>query len=139
MRISTWNRRIAITGCCAALGLATVAPIASAQQTPPPAPVAPITLSPEESQQVCSEMVPKLQKRSAKAIERINGGPEVRGSVQNLRARAQDQRAKGHQKVAERLEQRAERRAGRINELNAAKAKLDAFQANHCQPVGGAK
>ncbi|QIZ38078.1 hypothetical protein [Saccharopolyspora sp. ASAGF58] len=64
MRISTWNRRIAITGSCAALVMAIGAPIASAQQAPAPTPVAPITLSPEESAQVCNEMVPKLQQRT---------------------------------------------------------------------------
>jgi hypothetical protein len=137
MRFSPWNQRIAITGCTAALACAVVAPMASAQQAPPPAPVAPITLSPEESQQVCSEMVPKLEKRVDKQTERITAGPQVRGSVQWLHAKAQEKRAKGHPKVADRLDKRADRRAARVDELHAAKAKLESFRTRHCQPVGG--
>ncbi len=38
MCISTWNRRIAITGSCPALVMAIGAPIASAQQAPAPTP-----------------------------------------------------------------------------------------------------
>jgi hypothetical protein len=100
--------------------------------------VAPITLSPEESQQLCNDMLPKLAERIDKLTARINGGPEVKGSVQWLRAHAQDQRNKGHEKAADRLDRRAERRSGRIPELNNAKARLDAFRTNHCKPaVGG--
>jgi hypothetical protein len=139
MRLSTWNRRIAVTGCCAAVGLAAVAPIASAQPAPTPAPVAPITLSPQESQQVCSDMLPKLEQRVDRLIKQINGGPDVKGSVQSLKTRAQDQRTKKHDKVADRLDQRAQRRAERINDLNQTKQRLDAFRSQHCQPAGGAQ
>jgi hypothetical protein len=138
MRLSTWNRRIAMTGCCAALGLAAITPVASAQQAPPPAPPAPITLSPEESQEICNVVLPKMQQRVTKTTERINGGPDVRGSVQWLKARAQQQRDKGHQQAADRLEKRAERRAGRTDELSKAKQRLDTFQSKHCQSAGGA-
>jgi hypothetical protein len=139
MRLSTWNRRIAMTGCCAALGLAVIAPAASAQSAPTPAPVAPITLSPQESQQVCSDMLPKLEQRVNRLTTQINGGPEVKGSVQWLKAKAQDQRNKKHDKAADRLDQRAQRRAERINDLNQAKQRLDAFRSQHCQPAGGAQ
>lgn len=139
MRTGTWKRRVAVTGCTAVLGLGAGAPLASAAQPPAPTPVAPITLSPEESQQLCQDMLPRLDHRVDALIKRINGGPEVKGSVQNLKARAQDQRAKGHTKLADRLDRRAQRRAGRIDDLNKAKTRLGAFRSAHCVPAGGGK
>jgi hypothetical protein len=133
MTLFTWTRRGAVACCGAAITALAVAPIASAQTTTP-APVAPITLSPQESQQVCADWVPKLTKRAANLSERINGGPQVAGSVANLRARATDQRAKGRAKQADQLEKRADKRAGRIAELNSAKQRLDTFNAAHCKP-----
>jgi len=134
MELSTWTRRGAVACCGAAITVLAMAPIASAQTTTP-APVAPITLSPEESQQVCGDWVPKLTKRAAGLTARINGGPEVRGSVANLKAKAADQTAKGHTAIADRLTKRADKRSGRIAELNTAKQRLDTFAAAHCKPA----
>lgn len=134
MRGTTWTR-LALAGGASAACLLVAAPLASAQTTTSPAPVAPITLSPQESQQVCSDWVPKLQKRADNLEKRINGGPEVKGSVANLKARATDQRAKGHKDRADQLDQRATKRQGRIGELDAAKQKLDAFASAHCKPA----
>ncbi|WP_410613465.1 hypothetical protein [Amycolatopsis sp. lyj-109] len=128
---TTWTR-LALAGCGTAVGLLVAAPLASAQTT---APVAPITLSPEESQQVCSDWVPKLQKRADNLKKRITGGAEIKGSVANLKARAADQRAAGHTARADQLDQRATKRQGRVGELDAAKQKLDAFAAAHCKPA----
>ncbi|WP_410645476.1 hypothetical protein [Amycolatopsis sp. lyj-346] len=131
MRGTTWTR-LALAGCGTAACLLVAAPLASAQTT---APVAPITLSPEESQQVCADWVPKLQKRAANLEKRINGGPQVKGSVANLKARAADQRAAGHTARADQLDQRATKRQGRAGELTTAKQKLDAFASAHCKPA----
>jgi hypothetical protein len=139
MRGTTWTRRLALAGGGVAAGLLVVTPLASAQSSPPPpAPsaVAPITLSPEESQQVCGDWLPKLQKRTQNLTERINGGAEVTGSVANLKARAADQKAKGHTAAADRLQKRADQRQGRIGQLADAKQKLDAFATAHCKPAG---
>ncbi|WIY01804.1 hypothetical protein QRX60_48680 [Amycolatopsis mongoliensis] len=136
MRGTTWTR-LALAGCGSAACLLVAAPLASAQTTSP-APVAPITLSPEESQQVCGDWVPKLQKRAENLQKRINGGPEVAGSVANLKARAQDQRAAGHNDRATKLDERATKRQGKVGELNAAKQKLDAFASAHCKPAAPA-
>jgi hypothetical protein len=134
MELSTWTRRGAVACCGAAITVLAMAPIASAQTTTP-APVAPITLSPEESQQVCGDWVPKLTKRAANLTSRVNAGPEVPGSVANLKAKAADQSAKGHTAAADRLTKRADKRSGRIAELNTAKQRLDAFTAAHCKPA----
>ncbi|MEV6825717.1 hypothetical protein [Amycolatopsis sp. NPDC051102] len=133
MRGTTWTR-LALAGGASAACLLVAAPLASAQTTSP-APVAPITLSPEESQQVCGDWVPKLQKKADNLEKRINGGPEVKGSVANLKARAQDQRTAGHEDRAKKLDDRATKRQGRIGELDAAKQKLDAFASAHCKPA----
>ncbi|MDS0136554.1 MULTISPECIES: hypothetical protein [unclassified Amycolatopsis] len=131
MRGTTWTR-LALAGGASAVCLLVAAPLASAET---PTPVAPITLSPEESQQVCSDWVPKLQKRADNLKKRINGGAEVKGSVANLKARAADQRAAGHTARADQLDQRATKRQGRVGELDAAKQKLDAFASAHCKPA----
>jgi arylamine N-acetyltransferase len=128
MRGTTWTR-LALAGCGSAVCLLVAAPLAAAETT------APITLSPEESQQVCSDWVPKLQKHADTLKKRITGGPEVKGSVANLKARAADQRAAGHTARADQLDQRAAKRQSRVGELDAAKQKLDAFAAAHCGPA----
>lgn len=131
MRGTTWTR-LALAGCGSAVCLLAAAPLASAQ---PPSPVAPITLSPEESQQVCADWVPKLQKKADNLKKRITGGAEVKGSVANLKARAADQRAAGHTARADQLDQRAGKRQSRIGEVDTAKQKLDAFASAHCKPA----
>ncbi|MDT8914782.1 hypothetical protein [Amycolatopsis sp. PS_44_ISF1] len=139
MRGTTWTRRLTLAGGGVAAALLVAAPLASAQSSTPapaPQPVAPVTLSPEESQQVCGDWVPKLQKHAQNLTERINGGAEVSGSVANLKARAADQKAKGHTAAADRLQKRAEQRQGKVGQLATAKQKLDAFAAAHCKPAG---
>src|SRR5436305_13554535 len=121
MRGTTWTR-LALAGGASAACLLVAAPLASAETTSP-APVAPITLSPQESQQVCGDWVPKLQNRADNLEKRINGGPEVKGSVANLKARAADQRAKCHNDRADQLDQRETKRQSGIAELGSARQK----------------
>jgi hypothetical protein len=52
---------------------------------------------------------------------------------------ANDQRAKGHSAIANRLEKRADKRSGLIGDLNSAKQRLNTFSAAHCKPAGPAK
>lgn len=136
MRITAWGRRSAIVGCGVAAMMA-ITPVALADGTtpapPPPTSYAPITLSPEEAQQLCGQFLPRLTDRTKKLADRINGGAEVKGSVAWLKARAQSQRAKGHTAAADLLDQRAQRRAGRIDDLKSAQQKLDAFKTAHCK------
>ncbi|TDO44697.1 hypothetical protein EV643_115199 [Kribbella sp. VKM Ac-2527] len=129
--------RVAISGVVVVAGLIGGTSVAAAADpTPTPTPTyAPITLSPEEAQRLCTEMLPKLINRTDKLTTRINGGADVRGSVAWLKARAAKQRAKGHEKAAKQLEQRAERRAGRTADLAKAKERLEAFKTKHCQVV----
>ena len=110
--------------------------VASADPTPTPTPAPsykPVTLSPEESQKLCAELLPKLIARRDKLTTRINGGADVKGSVAWLKARAAAQKAKGHDKAAARLEQRAQRRTERLTQLGTVKTKLETFKTEHCQ------
>jgi hypothetical protein len=112
--------------------------VAAADPTPTPSPsasYAPITLSPEESQRLCAEVLPKLIARREKLATRISGGADVKGSVAWLKARAAKQRTKGHEKVADRQEKRAERRGARLEQLGKIKTELEAFKTKHCQVV----
>jgi len=104
--------RVAATGL--ALAAITLAGTASASaeptSSPAPGPVT-ITLSPEQVTFFC-ERVTKAEKRATKLTERINGGPDVKGSTEWLKARAQKERDAGRDTSAKLLEERAQRRAG---------------------------
>lgn len=139
MGTGRWAGRAAVAGAGTAVIALVAAPAAGAQTTPEaPAPVT-ITLSPEQVTQLCDERLPKLEGRATKAIERINGGPEVIGSVEFVKARAQSQRDKGREEIAKQLDQRAERRAGRVDELNQAKQRIADFKAKYCQGTADTK
>jgi hypothetical protein len=133
MPFTAWGRRTVVAACGVA-AILTVTPVASADTTNPATPsYAPITLSPQEAQQLCANTLPKLADRAAKLLTRINGGADVPGSVAWLKARAQSQRAKGHDQLADQLDQRAQRRAGRVDDLKSVGQRLDAFKAEHCK------
>jgi hypothetical protein len=53
--------------------------------------------------------------------------------------KANDQRAKDHSAIANRLEKRADKRSGLIGDLNSAKQRLNTFSAAHYKPAGPAK
>ncbi|WP_210717259.1 hypothetical protein [Amycolatopsis acididurans] len=129
MRISA-----AIVSCGAAVLLAVGAPVAAyADTTAPPAPsYPPITLSPQESQQLCADVLPKMIDHKNKLTQRINGDANTKGSVAWLKARAQAQRAKGHTQLADKLDQRADRLHGRLDDLAKADQRLNDFKNAHC-------
>ncbi len=132
------SRAAGATALVLVTGLVGGSTVAVADPTPSPSPApsyAPITLSPEESQRLCAEVLPKLIARREKLATRISGGADVKGSVAWLKARAAKQRAKGHEKVAAQLEKRAERRGARLEQLGKIKSELEAFQTKHCQVV----
>jgi hypothetical protein len=117
-------------------GLVGSTTIAAADPTPSPSAgtsYKPVTLSPEESQKLCAERLPKMIARRDKLAQRINGGADVKGSVAWLKARAAKQKADGHDKVAARLEKRAEHRSERLKQLGTVKTKLESFKTEHCQ------
>ena len=125
--------RIAVVG--AALTAVTLAgsTAAGADPTPAPTPSGPvtITLSPEQVGLLCGRLS-KADTRAGKLIDRINGGPDVKGSTEWLKARAKKERDAGRETSAKVLEERAERRAGRIDALNKIKAFAADFKTKYC-------
>ena len=108
--------------------------VASADPSPTPTPTyKQVTLSPEESQRLCAEKLPKLIERRDKLAKRISGGADVKGSAAWLKARAEKQKAKGHEKIAAQLQKRADRRSERLTQLGTMKTKLETFKSQHCQ------
>jgi hypothetical protein len=124
--------RIAVTGCAVAAALAAGPAVAGAQpETTEPGSVT-ITLTPEQVAFLCDTRLPRIDNRVTRLVDRINGGADVRGSVAWLRERAQKERDAGRETSAQVLEERAERRAGRVDELNKIKGWVTEFRTRHC-------
>lgn len=124
-------RRVVVAGCATtACAFTMVSGVAAAEQ-PPSTPVT-ITLSPEQVAFLCDKRLPRMENRTTKLIERINGGPEVRGSTKWLQEKAKQEREAGRETSAQLLEERAERRAGRIDELNKIKGWVSDFRTQQC-------
>ncbi|MFL6118124.1 hypothetical protein [Actinophytocola sp.] len=91
-----------------------------------------ITLSPEQVQNLCEKRLPKIEKRTTRLLDRITGDASVRGSVQWLKARAAKERDAGRETSAQVLEEKADRRAGRVDQLNRVKKWATDFASQHC-------
>ncbi len=131
--------RTAVIGGCAAIGLGLLAPAIATAAPAPPGAVSAATDEhdayddPEARERLCTERIPRLEERIASLTERVDGGPDVVGSVQNLQMRAEEARAAGEVERAERLDARAERRAGlRLDQLGQAQERLDRLESNQC-------
>jgi hypothetical protein len=131
MRRTSLAGRIAAAGCAAVTCMVLVgAGTAWAQESSSPVT---ITLSPEQVTFLCEKRLPKVERRLTKLIERINGGPEVRGSTEWLTSKAAKEREAGRETSAQLLEERAERRAGRLDQLNKIKGWVSDFRTQYCE------
>jgi hypothetical protein len=124
------RNRITIAAMTAGLLLAGAA--TASAQTGTSEPVT-ITLSAEQVQNLCENRLPRIEKRAGRLLERINGGAEVRGSVAWLRARATTERDAGRDATADQLEERADRRAGHVDEIDKVKQWAADFRTAHCE------
>ncbi|HEV2778415.1 MAG TPA: hypothetical protein VGX25_03350 [Actinophytocola sp.] len=126
--------RVVLTGCVLAALMVGGAATASAQPSPspPPSGSVTITLTPEQVAFLCDKRLPRISNRVTKLIERINGGADVRGSVAWLKEKARQERDAGRETSAQLLEEKAERRAGRIDELNKINGWVSEFRSAHC-------
>jgi hypothetical protein len=112
-------------------GAATAGAATGAVTTGPSEPVT-ITLSPEQVANLCEKRLPKIERRTTRLVERITGGPEVRGSAEWLRAKAATERDAGREASAQLLEERADRRAAKVDKLNQVKQWAADFRTEHC-------
>ncbi|MFL6144141.1 MAG: hypothetical protein ACJ72N_20035 [Labedaea sp.] len=120
-----------------AISVAGAAPAAAQPSSnPPQSGSVTVTLSPEQVTFLCEKRLPKVESRTTKLIARINGGVDVKGSTAALRERAKKERDAGHEASAKALEERADRRAGKIDQLNKIKSWAADFRAKYC---GGTK
>jgi propanediol dehydratase small subunit len=115
----------------AGLVLGGAATASATTDTSAPAPVT-VTLSPEQVQNLCEKRLPKIEQRTTRLLDRINGDASVRGSVQWLKARAAKERDAGRETSAQLLEERADRRGGRVGQLNQVKQWVSDFRSQHC-------
>lgn len=92
-----------------------------------------VTLSPEQVADLCEKRLPRIEKRTTRLLDRINGDATVRGSVEWLRARAAAERDAGRETSAQLLEERADRRLGRVDQLNQVRQWVTDFRADHCE------
>ncbi|WP_051385787.1 hypothetical protein [Actinokineospora inagensis] len=108
-----------------------VAAAQSSTQAPPSGSVT-ITLSAEQVNRICTVRIPKIEQRADRLVARINGGAETKGSVAWLKARADKEQAAGRTTTANLLKERADRRAGRVDDLNKAKQRAEDFKGKYC-------
>jgi hypothetical protein len=132
--------RTAVTGL--AIAAFTLAGAGAASAQPSSSPAAPpsgsvtITLNPDQVSFLCDKRLPKVESRTTKLINRINGDANTKGSVAWLKAKAKTESDAGRTASAQLLNERADRRAGRIDELNKVKGWAADFRSKYC---GGAK
>ena len=133
------TRKFVAAGCLTAC-LAIAAPaVASADPAPSPSagpgPIT-VTLSAEQAQFLCTKRLPKVEQRTKKLVDRINGDASTRGSTKWLQARAQKEKDAGRPTTANLLTERASRRAGQVDKLNQINQWATDFSAKYC---GGSK
>jgi hypothetical protein len=92
-----------------------------------------ITLSPEQVTFLCDRRLPRIEKRTGKLVERIQGDENTRGSAANLRARADREREAGRETTAQVLEERADRREGHVDQLNQINKWAADFRGQYCE------
>jgi hypothetical protein len=100
--------------------------------TPEPAPQPPITLSAEQSAQLCQERIPQRLARIDGLQERIDGDAGVPGSTASLRQRLEAAEAAGRALLADRLRDRVERRPLLLEQLAAAESRLVGLRDGQC-------
>lgn len=112
--------------------LAGPVPATGDERAPEPGPIT-ITLTPERSQQICDVRIPRLLERIDGVTARINGDADTPGSIAFVEARVADLRAEGKDDAATLLQQRADRRAGRVQLLAELRERVVAFDTRHCR------
>jgi len=106
---------------------------ASAAPNASTAPVA--SVDSEDLTLLCQDRLPTLQARAAHLIDVIEGGPEVAGSVEWLHAKADEAEANGQPERARLLDQRADRRATRVEDITRVLETLEDAAATYCTDV----
>ncbi|MEU2928792.1 hypothetical protein AB0D42_08850 [Streptomyces sp. NPDC048304] len=115
----------------AVLAVAGTAGVASADSTPKPAPTG------DGAQKLCKR-VPKIDRRIARALKRLDAGPGTRGSIARLQQRVDNAEKAGHTAVATFLKDRLEFRKSLVTNLKQRQKDLGDVRT-WCQADGGGK
>jgi hypothetical protein len=116
-----------------ALAAALAGPLVLGSATAPePAPQPPITLTAEQSAQLCQERIPQRLARIDDLQERIDGDATVPGSTAALQQRLEEAEADGRALLADRLRDRIERRPLLLEQLAAAESRLVGIRDGQC-------
>jgi hypothetical protein len=92
-----------------------------------------VTLSADQVRFLCEKRLPRIEKRVDRLLTRVTGDAGVRGSAEWLRARAAKEREAGRETSADLLDERADRRLGRVDDLTAIKQRVTDFRTGHCE------
>ncbi|MBL8925025.1 MAG: hypothetical protein JNM77_02150 [Pseudonocardia sp.] len=92
----------------------------------------PITLSPEQATQVCTQRIPAILARIDRVTTRINADASTRGSTAWLTARENAAKTAGHSDVADRIQKRIDARPAQLTRLAAAKTRVTDFRNANC-------
>lgn len=139
------TRKFAAAGCLAACVAIAAPAVASADPAPSPSPSSSpsagpgpitVTLSAEQAQFLCTKRLPRVEQRTKKLVDRINGDENTRGSTKWLNARAQKEKDAGRTTTANLLTEKAQRRAGQVDKLNQINQWATDFSTKYC---GGSK
>jgi hypothetical protein len=127
------TRKFAAAGCLAACAALAAPAVASADPAPSagPGPIT-VTLSADQAQFLCTKRLPKVQARTKKLVDRINGDANTRGSTKWLQARAQKEKDAGRTTTANLLSERASKRSGQVAKLNQINQWATDFSTKYC-------
>jgi hypothetical protein len=125
------TRKFAAAGCLAACVALAAPAVASADTAPAPGPIT-VTLSADQAQFLCTKRLPKVQARTKKLVDRINGDASTRGSTKWLQARAQKEKDAGRTTTANLLTERASKRSGQVDKLNQINQWATDFSTKYC-------
>lgn len=136
--MSTTARRIAGTAAASAvtLGLLVTGTGTAAADDPGPstAPTSqgPIILNAEQATYVCGTRIPAVLSRVDRVTARVNADATTRGSTAWLTDRRDKARAAGHDELADRIQERIDRRPEALSRLADAKQRVTDFRDGNC-------
>jgi hypothetical protein len=99
------RRRTLLAGLATAVLLVSGAGAAVAETSPTPAPTA--TAAPEgDGAKALCKRLPKIDRRIDRALKRLEGGADVKGSIARLQQRVDNAKKAGHEEIATYLQDR---------------------------------
>ncbi|MER6130335.1 hypothetical protein ABT173_48935 [Streptomyces sp. NPDC001795] len=110
------RRRTLLVGLAAAALLVSGTGAATAESTPTTAATATTAPTGDGAKALCKR-VPKIEQRIDRALERLDGGVGVRGSIARLQARVDNAKKAGHSEIATYLQDRLDFRKSLVPTL----------------------